>query len=552
MDVLREANALVDCLHDMVQSMRVGKPVEASGKVVAEVRREQIRQELDVGLGLAQRLDHGVAAVIGARRVRHERVHEPFEVALAAALAAAAYANGKPGTAFGGMLVVDGFATFFRVLVMAVGLLTVLSSYRFLRRQGAEAGEYHALLLFSIAGQCLMAAANDLIVIFIGLEISSIASYVLAGYFRDDKRANEAALKYFLLGSFATAFFLYGVALIYGATGTINLGAVARAWRAAQRAAPPLFVGVAAALMFVGLGFKVSAAPFQIWAPDVYQGAPTPVAAFLSAGPKAAAFAIFLRIFMTAFEPIGAAWEPLVWISALLSMTIGNFAALLQTERQAHAGLQLHRPRRLRAGGPDGALGNRASPAAMFYLAAYAFMNVGAFAVVSHLSGKGEKLSERRGFRRPGPEAAAHRGHARHFPALADRRAAHRRLLRQVLHLQSRSGIAPGVADRAGPAEQRRGGLLLPAHPGDDVFPRAGRSRMRSRTTHFRPAPSLGAAALAPCSWASSPLGCWISRGRRRSQSIPIPPGEMGPGGRSVASRTLRVGNPWRGNRIAR
>ncbi len=132
----------------------------------------------------------------------------------------------QAGPAFGGMLMVDGFATFFRVLVIVVGILTVLPSYRFLARQDAETGEFHALLLFSIAGQCLMAAANDLIIVFIGLEISSISSYVLAGYLRDDKRANEASLKYFLLGSFATAFFLYGVALIYGATGTINLSAV--------------------------------------------------------------------------------------------------------------------------------------------------------------------------------------------------------------------------------------------------------------------------------------------------------------------------------------
>jgi NADH-quinone oxidoreductase subunit N len=288
---------------------------------------------------------------------------------------------------------VDGFATFFRVLVLVVGILTILPSYRFLARQDAETSEYHALLIFSIAGQCLMAAANDLIVVFIGLEISSIASYVLAGYFRDDKRSNESALKYFLLGSFATAFFLYGVAFIYGATGSVNLS-VARAVILGQGpgglAPAPVFIGVAAALMFVGLGFKVSAAPFQMWAPDVYQGAPTPVAAFLSAGPKAAAFAVFLRIFMTMFEPIGAGWEPLVWFSALASMTIGNFAALLQTNIKrmlayssiAHAGYVLV------------ALAARSqvgTAAAMFYLAAYALMNIGAFAVVSHLSGRGER-----------------------------------------------------------------------------------------------------------------------------------------------------------------
>jgi NADH-quinone oxidoreductase subunit N len=325
--------------------------------------------------------------------VLHKRSSHAFGhltiLALLAGIGGAVYAFWNGGPAFGGMLVVDGFATFFRVLVMVVGILTILPSYKFLDRQNAETGEFHALLLFSIAGQCIMASANDLIIIFIGLEISSIASYVLAGYLRDDKRANEAALKYFLLGSFATAFFLYGVALIYGSAESVNLSQV-RAAISGQQAPSPIFVGVAAAMMFVGLGFKVSAAPFQVWAPDVYQGAPTPVAAFLSAGPKAAAFAVFLRIFMTAFEPIGAGWEPLVWMSALLSMTVGNFAALLQTNIKrmlayssiAHAGYVLVA---LTARSEIGVA------AAMFYLAAYAFMNVGAFAVVSHLSGRGER-----------------------------------------------------------------------------------------------------------------------------------------------------------------
>ncbi|HLI83930.1 MAG TPA: NADH-quinone oxidoreductase subunit N [Bryobacteraceae bacterium] len=310
-------------------------------------------------------------------------------LALIAALFGSVAAYAQAGPAFGGLLSVDGFATFFRVLVIVVGILTVLPSYRFLARQDAETGEYHALLLFSIAGQCLMVSANELIMIFIGLEISSIASYVLAGYLRDDKRANEAAIKYFLLGSFATGFFLYGVALVYGATGTVNLS-MARAAITGANAPSPVFIGIAAALMFVGLGFKVSASPFQMWAPDVYQGAPTPVTAFLSAGPKAAAFAVFLRIFMTAFEPIGNGWEPLVWVCALLSMCIGNFAALLQHNVKrllayssiAHAGYVLV------------ALAARSdvgTAAAMFYLAAYALMNIGAFAVVSHLSGKGER-----------------------------------------------------------------------------------------------------------------------------------------------------------------
>jgi len=308
---------------------------------------------------------------------------------LIAGIAVAVAGGANPGPAFGGMLTVDGFATFFRVLVMGVGILIVLVCYSFLPRQNAETGEFHALLMFSIAGQCLMAAANDLIIIFIGLEISSIASYVLAGFFRDDKRSNEAALKYFLLGSFATGFFLYGVALIYGATGSTNLDAVRRAVGSLTTGSP-LLILLAAALMLVGLGFKVSASPFQMWAPDVYQGAPTPVSAFLSAGPKAAAFAIFLRIFMTAFGPIGDRWEPLVWGASLLSMTVGNFAALTQSNFKrllayssiAHAGYILVA---LTARSDVG------TAAAMFYLAAYAFMNVGAFAVVSHLSGRGER-----------------------------------------------------------------------------------------------------------------------------------------------------------------
>ena len=310
---------------------------------------------------------------------------------LAAALAAAVAAGQTPGPAFSGMLMADGFAAFFRVLVIGVGILTVLASYRYLEREGVDTGEYYALILFSIAGQCVMVTASDLIMIFIGLEISSIATYVLAGYLRDDKRANEASLKYFLLGSFATAFLLYGIAWIYGLTGSTNLAAIRGVLSSRDIAPSAMLVGFSTALMFVGLGFKVSSAPFQIWAPDVYQGSPTPVTAFMSAGPKAAAFAVFLRIFMTAFEPMGSGWEPLVWLSALLSMTIGNFAALTQSNIKrllayssiAHAGYVLV---------AIAARSQTGTAAAMFYLAAYALMNIGAFAVVAHLSGKGERF----------------------------------------------------------------------------------------------------------------------------------------------------------------
>jgi NADH-quinone oxidoreductase subunit N len=307
---------------------------------------------------------------------------------LGAALVGAIVANGNPGPAFHDMIVVDGFATFFRVLVIVVGLLAVLASTEYLRRENAGTGEFFALILFSLAGMSIMAAANELIMIFIGLEISSIASYILAGYLRNDKRNNEAALKYFLLGSFATAFLLYGIAWIYGITGSTNLIEIRRAL--IMGGAPSIvLVGTAAALMFVGFGFKISAAPFQVWAPDVYQGAPAPVSAFLSVGPKAAAFAILIRTYLTAFGPISTNWAPVVWACALATMLVGNFAAIQQSNIKrmlayssiAHAGYVLV------AVAAHSEIG---SAAAMFYLAAYAVTNFGAFAVVTFVARKHE------------------------------------------------------------------------------------------------------------------------------------------------------------------
>lgn len=311
-------------------------------------------------------------------------------IALVAALGASVLAYDNAGMAFNNMLIVDGFATFFRVLVIGVGLLTVLSSSNYLRVEAANPGEYYALVLFSIVGQSLMASANELIMVFIGLEISSIATYVLAGYLRDDKRNNEAALKYFLLGSFATAFLLYGVAWIYGTTGSTNLTVIRAALLSPSTDKSMTLVGLAAALMFVGFAFKISAAPFQVWAPDVYQGAPAPVSAFMSAGPKAAAFAVFIRVFVTAFGPIANRWEPIIWGSAILTMVAGNFAALTQTNIKrllayssiANAGYVLV------AVTAHSEIG---IAAAMFYLAAYAFMNVGAFTVVTYFARQGEK-----------------------------------------------------------------------------------------------------------------------------------------------------------------
>ncbi len=303
-------------------------------------------------------------------------------IGIALAAAASLFAGAAPGLAFRKMLVVDSFTTFFRLLTLGIGALTILTASPFLRRLKAEGGEFYSLLLLSLIGQSLMAASNELMMVFLGLEISSIASYILAGYLRDNKQSNEAALKYFLLGSFATAFLLYGVAWTFGMTGTTNLQEIAAILGNPDIAPNLMFTGAAAALVLAGLCFKISAVPFQIWAPDVYQGSPSPVAAFLSAAPKAAAFATLLRVFFTAYDPLADRWLPLLSAVALLTMVVGNFAALWQTDVKrilgyssiANAGYILV------AVAAHSSLG---ISAVLFYLAVYSIMNFGAFAVVS-------------------------------------------------------------------------------------------------------------------------------------------------------------------------
>jgi len=328
-------------------------------------------------------------------------------ISIALAMYGTVVAYQTPGLAFSNMLISDGYAAFFRLVVLGVGLLTVLSSSAYLEREKSNTGEFYVLLLFSLAGQCLMAAANELMMVFIGLEVSSIASYILAGYLRDDKRGNEAALKYFLLGSFATAFLLYGIAWVYGMTGSTNLIEIREA--IAKGVPSMMMVSAAAGLMLVGFAFKISAAPFQGWAPDVYQGAPAPVSGFLSAGPKAVAFAVMIRVFQTAFEALTPKWEPVLWTMALLTMMIGNFAALWQNNIKrmlgyssiAHAGYVLVAITTHSTTG---------TAAAMFYLAAYGLMNYGAFAIVTHIAGKGEgrvTLDDMKGLSQREPAVAA-------------------------------------------------------------------------------------------------------------------------------------------------
>jgi NADH-quinone oxidoreductase subunit N len=312
---------------------------------------------------------------------------------IAAAGAAAAHLSLVPGLrpAFGGSVAADDFTIYFIYLFLLVAALVLLGSMDYLEREHAQHGEFYALILMATVGMCFMASSTDLIMIFLGLEISSISTYILAGYRRSDPLCNESSLKYFLLGSFATAFFLYGIAFVYGLTGTTNL--LAASTRLADSPQWTPFAQVALVLMFVGLAFKLSTVPFQIWAPDVYQGAPAPVTAFLSVGPKAAAFAILLRVFLGSFTSANPFTFWLLWISAALTMIVGNLAALWQTNIKrmlgyssiAHAGYILVG---ITAGGSRGISG------VLYYLLAYALMNVGVFILIAYLSGTGERLVE--------------------------------------------------------------------------------------------------------------------------------------------------------------
>ncbi len=283
-----------------------------------------------------------------------------------------------------GMVQVDSFAIFFHFLIPAISAICILASLEYLDAQNIRSGEYYGLILFGTVGMVLMSSAIELVLIFIALEISSISTYILAGYRRRAASSAESSIKYFLLGSFATAFFLYGVALMFGATGSTSIPAIKTALASGN---PGLLAIAATALMIVGLGFKVASAPFHIWTPDVYEGAPAPIVALMSTGPKAAAFAVLLRVL---FATTPTQWFWLIWISAALSMTLGNFGALMQNNVKrmlayssiAHAGYLLV---------AFAAAGDTGISAAIFYTAAYAAMNVGAFAVVSHFAAGGER-----------------------------------------------------------------------------------------------------------------------------------------------------------------
>ncbi|HLE26719.1 MAG TPA: NADH-quinone oxidoreductase subunit N [Anaerolineales bacterium] len=284
---------------------------------------------------------------------------------------------------FGGMVIADGFALFLDVVFLLSGALAVLLALNYLPRAGIERGEFYILLLFALAGMMLMAQAADLIVVFLALEMLSIPLYILSGFARPRPSSEESAMKYFLLGAFASGFLVYGIALVYGGSGSTNL---AQVLAAAQPNNALILAG--AALILVGLSFKVAAVPFHMWTPDVYDGAPSVVTAFMSVGAKAAGFAALLRVFVTAFPGLATQWAGLAAIVSALTMIVGNFAAIAQSNIKrmlayssiAHAGYILMGL--VAAGSFDADLSNFSVGASIFYLLAYAFTNLGTWAIV--------------------------------------------------------------------------------------------------------------------------------------------------------------------------
>ncbi len=311
-----------------------------------------------------------------------------------AALLTSLAAWGGRGRGFRDMVILDNYALFFHVVICYGAALIVLLSIDYLRRSGVESGEYYALVLFSTSGMLLLTSASDLIVVFLAIELMSLSLYVLSGLFKGRRQAGEASMKYFLLGAFASAFLLYGIALLYGATGTTNIDRIA----AAAAAAPHdtlLIAGLG--LLLVGFGFKISSAPFHMWAPDVYEGAPTSVTALIATGSKAAAFAVLVRLLLSGVRAVQADWTAVLWVLAALTMTLGNVVAIAQSNLKrmlayssiAHVGYMLVG---LVAGGAAGA------GAVLFYLLAYTFTTAGTFGVITLCVRAGEEAVDVRDY----------------------------------------------------------------------------------------------------------------------------------------------------------
>jgi NADH-quinone oxidoreductase subunit N len=332
-------------------------------------------------------------------------------VGLAGAMGITLTQAGASTTGFNGMVTLDGFSSFLNSLFLGSGLLGIAIAYGYLKRMGIERGEYYVLMLFSISGMLLMAQASDLIVVFLALELLSIPLYVLAAFARPRIDSEEAGIKYFLLGAFATGFVVYGITLIYGATGATSLAGILGAIAAGTFTRYLLLIG--AGLLLVGFGFKVAAVPFHMWTPDVYQGAPTSVTGFMAVGAKAAGFAALLRIFVTVFPSLSADLVPVLWGLAALTMFAGNILAISQTNIKrmlayssiAHAGYILMAF--VAFGNPR--IAGDAVSSALFYLVTYAITSFGAWSVVIALEkpdGRGLDIEDFAGLGRRKPALA--------------------------------------------------------------------------------------------------------------------------------------------------
>ena len=312
-------------------------------------------------------------------------------IGLVGAIAAAGLLWDRNAVGFG-VIQADNFSLFVTVVVAVIGLFTIMFSSEVVEREGIPSGEYYTLTLFSVVGMMMMASATDLLVIFIALEIMSIAVYVLTGIKRTDAAGTEASFKYFLLGSFSSAFFLYGIAFSYAVSGSTRLDALSTAI-AQSASAPGPMVWLAMGLLLVGFAFKVSAVPFHMWTPDAYEGAPTVVTGFMSTGVKAAAVAAFLRVFLSAFEPLRGDWTQLLTWIAMLTMVVGTVVGVAQTNVKrmlayssiAHAGYLLAGIIAASAIGKS---------AVLFYLASYAVANVGAFGVIAFIATRERNTGE--------------------------------------------------------------------------------------------------------------------------------------------------------------
>ena len=327
-------------------------------------------------------------------------------------LAAAAYAlvlnwSAGPSTSWNGLVVTDGLRSSFTLVFLFVTAMTILISSVWTERENVPVGEYHALLMFATFGMMFMASGNDFVIIFLGLETLSIATYVMAGLRKNDLKSNESAMKYFILGSFASAFLLYGMALVYGATGSTNITEISTNIAAANY---PALLLIGGAMLLIGFGFKVATVPFHVWTPDVYEGAPSAVTGFMAAGPKAAAFASFVRVFVLGFPLIPgvaaagylhSSWVTALAVMAILTMTVGNVAAIVQNNIKrmlayssiSHAGYAI--VGFLGAGmATNDAARDEAISAVAFYMLTYAVTNLGAFAVVTLLAERNDRRTE--------------------------------------------------------------------------------------------------------------------------------------------------------------